>query len=127
MSLQETDIAAAREVAKLAARTLKPLRTERTIRMLAKEMAAAWWEESLKANTAPPPGVPETYSPEVRSEMFRRMWPDQRVYVIICWPHFYRRAREQMISMLHHESGVNDHLKARIFDAVLEDWNEKGN
>lgn len=123
----ETDFVKAREIAKTAAQTLKPLRTERTIRMLAKEMAAAWWDESLKGMTAPPPGLPETYDPEVRSEMFRRMWPDQRVYVTICWPHFYKMARSQMVGMLDANSGVSDHMKWRIYEAVMEDANEKGN
>lgn len=95
--------------------------------MLAKEMAAAWWDESLKGNTAPPPGVPETYSPEVRSKAFRETWPDQRVYVIMCWPHFYKQARTQLISMLDQNSGVSEIMKERIWAAVQEDFNEKGN
>jgi len=123
----ETDFVKAREVAKTAARTLRPLRTERTIRMLAKEMAAAWWDESLKGTTAPPPGTPENYDPAVRSEMFRRMWPDQQVYVTLCWPFFYKMARTQMIGMLDASSGVSEHMKARIWEAIQEDWNEKGN
>lgn len=127
MSLIEKDVVAAREVAKQVAQTLRPLRTEQTIRQLAKEMAAAWWDESLKGNTAPPPGVPETYDPNVRSEMFRRTWPDQRIYVQICWPHFYKPARQQMIAMLDAHSGVSDAMKERIWGAIQEDWNEKGN
>lgn len=127
MSLIETDIVKAREVAKAAARMIKPLRTEQTIRTLAKEMAAAWWDESLKGNTEPPPGTPENYDPNVRSEAFRRMWPDQRIYVTICWPHFYKEARRLMIGMLDANSGVSDIMKERIWAAVQEDWNEKGN
>lgn len=123
----ETDFVKAREVAAIAARTLGPLRTVRTIRILAKEMAAAWWDESLKGNTAPPPGVPETYNPAVRSKAFRRMWPDQQVYVRINWKHFYKTARTQMIGMLDANSGVSDVMKKRIWAAVQEDFNEKGN
>jgi hypothetical protein len=122
----ETDLVKAREVAKQAAQTLRPLRTERTIRMLAKEMAAAWWDESIEGMTAPPPGVPENYDPNVRSEMFRGMWPDQQVYVTICWPHFYKEARRQMVMMLG-RTDVSETMKARIYDAIMEDANEKGN
>jgi hypothetical protein len=123
----ETDLIKAREVAAQAARTLRPLRTERTIRMLAKEMAAAWWDESLQGMTAPPPGVPENYDPNVRSEAFRQMWPDQRVYVTLCWPYFYKNARQQMIAMLDPHSGVSEIMKSRIYEAIMEDANQKGN
>src|SRR5215475_15214693 len=122
----ETDLIKAREVAKTAARTLKPLRTERTTRMMAKEMAAAWWDESIKGMTAPPPGTPENYHPNVRSELFRKMWPDRQVYVTICWPHFYKPARQQMISMLG-RNDVSEVMKVRIYEAIMEDRNEKGN
>ncbi len=122
----ETDLVKAREVAKQAAQALRPLRTERTIRVLAKEMAAAWWDESIEAMTAPPPGTPEAYDPNVRSEMFRRMWPDRQVYVTICWPHFYKPARQQMVGMLG-RSDISELMKSRIYDAIMEDANEKGN
>jgi len=124
--LIELDIVKAREVAKLAAKTLKPLRTEHTIRTLAKEFAAAWWDESTKLGDGVYATQDETEFAKKRSDMFRAMWPDQRIYVSICWPHFYKIARKQMISMLDVHSGTSEVMKARIFDAIIED-REKGN
>lgn len=127
--LIETDVVKAREVAKQAARTLKPLRTERTLRMMAKEMAGAWWDESVKIADAE---KLDSLTPEEkafarkRSDMFRAMWPDQKIYVTICWPHFYKMARQQAISMLDANSGIAEHMKARIYDAVCEDFNKNG-
>lgn len=127
MTLIELDVVKAREVAKQAARTLKPLRTERTLRMMAKEFAAAWWDESIAQGAIEAmPGIPATMNPKHRSDMFRAMWPDRQVYVTICWPHFYRLARSQALSMLAPTSGVSEHMKARIFDAIVEDREKAG-
>lgn len=140
MSLQKTDVVAAREVATLAARTLRPLRTEQTIRTLAKEIADLVWENpallfEMNAQTIDEQtlfnGVAlrlaEKDWPDGWRMTYRVLWPDSRVHRTLLWPRFYKIARQRMISMLHHDSGVNEHLKARIFDAVQEDWNEKGN
>lgn len=127
MTLIDLDVVRAREVARQAARTLKPLRTERTLRMMAKEFAGAWWDESISQGALEAmPGIPATENPQHRSDMFRAMWPDRQVYVTICWPHFYVLARKQALSMLGPDSGVSEHMKARIFDAIVEDREKAG-
>lgn len=122
--LKTTDIVKAREVTKQAAQTIRPLRTEQTTRHLAKSMCKAWWDESI--NSEKVPGMNADLGQQ-RTEMFRAMWPDRKIYVTLCWPFFYVAARKQMISMLHHESGVSAVMKERIHAAVLEDMGEKGN
>jgi hypothetical protein len=139
-AITEKDVGLARETAKEIARLNKPLRTERTIRTLAKEMADLVWEqpdllfEWNMQNIAEQTlfnGVGMRLAEKDWDEgwrmTYRFLWPDVQVHRIIMWPRFYKKARERLISMLHHESGVTEHMKARIFDAVLEDWNQKGN
>lgn len=121
--LKTTDIIKAREVTKQAAQTLRPLRTEQTTRHLAKSMCKAWWDESINAEHV---GLNADLGKQ-RTEMFRAMWPDRKIYVTLCWPFFYKTARQQMVSMLHSTSGVSDIMKERIHAAVMEDMQEKGN
>ena len=139
MNLIESDISHAREIAKTAARTLKPLRTERTIRMLAKELSGLVWENpallfELDLQTIEEQmlfnGVAihlaEKDWPEGWRRTYHVLWPDQQIHAQLLWPRFYKAARAKLLTMLHHESSTTEHMKARIFEAICED-REKGN
>lgn len=121
----EMDPVRIREQAKVLAKTLKPLRTNRTLRMMAKEFAAAWWDESCKLGDGEYATREEKEFAKHRSAMFRAAWPDQKVYVTLCWPHFYKQARSQAVAMLGPTSGVSEHMKARIYDDVLDDFEKQ--
>jgi hypothetical protein len=138
--LTQQDVVLARDAAKSLAMMQRPLRTERTIRTLAKEMADLCWdnpallfewnlqhvgEQTLFNGVGM--RLAEKDWPDGWRMTYRVLWPDVKVHRMLMWPRFYRAARERLISMLDHRSGVNEHMKARIYDAVLEDWNEKGN
>jgi hypothetical protein len=140
MSLQQTDVVKARDVAKLAARTLRPLRTEQTIRTLAKEIADLVWENpallfEMNAQTIDEQtlfnGVAlrlaEKDWPDGWRMTYRVLWPDSRVHRQLLWPRFYKIARARLVGMLDAKSGTSEVMKERIFAAIQEDWNEKGN
>ena len=76
--------------------------TERTIRMLAKQIAGEFYENPR------------------RSKRFRYLHPNQYAYVNKYWPHFYDLARRMLANMLN-LPGVPDHLKESITDALVED------
>lgn len=116
------DIEKARELAKEAARTIKPLRTEQTIRHAAKDFAAAWWDESINSEQL----CLNSDLGRARTAAFRAMWPDRKIYVTLCWPFFYKVARDHLISMLGNPQ-VSEYMKERIHAAILEDRNKKGN
>ncbi len=75
--------------------------TERTVRMLAKEFAGKFYEESQ------------------RSLRFRQTWPDQQVYVNKNWPHFVDISVQALGAMLH-QPGIPEHRKEAIYDALVE-------
>jgi hypothetical protein len=58
---------------------------------------------------------------------YRVLWPDLKVHRMLMWPRFYGKARERLISMLDYRSGTSEVMKDRIWTAILEDRNEKGN
>jgi hypothetical protein len=79
--------------------------TERTVRMLAKEFAGKFYEETQ------------------RSLRFRRTWPNQDQYVAQNWPHFVDISVQALGAMLH-QPGVPEHRKQAIYQALI-DQNER--
>lgn len=75
--------------------------TERTVRMMAKEFAGKFYEESQ------------------RSLRFRRQWPEQDRYVAQNWPHFVDIAVQALGALLH-QPGVPEHRKQAIYEALIE-------
>jgi hypothetical protein len=138
MSLQQKDVVAAREVARIAARTLRPLRTERTIRTCAKEIADQVWENPWLLVEKDLLTVEEqtTFNgvtmhlakkdwPDGWRMTYRVLWPDSQVHRIIMWPRFYKAARTQLISMLDAKSGTSELMKERIHLAIVEDFEKR--
>ena len=133
------DLVKARELATVEARTLRPLRTERTTRSFAKKIADLVWEnpytlfekgmqkfEEQVLLEKIRPYLQTADLPDGWRRTYRMMWPDVRIHQQPCWPRFYTVARNSMAEMLgrHDISGV---MKTRIYDAIMEDRNEKGN
>lgn len=68
----------------------------------AMDMAAAFYEEN-------------------RSDRFRNIWPDQRLYTLYNWRTFIPGARAILISQLSPDVKISTHLKDEIAKAVIED------
>lgn len=133
------DLVKAREIAKVEARTIRPLRTERTTRNFAKEIADLVWEnpytlfekgiqrfdEQILFDKISKYLQPSDW-PEGWRRAYRMMWPDVQIHRQLCWPRFYSLARKAMAEMLGRPD-VPEVMKARIYDAIMEDRNEKGN
>lgn len=74
-------------------------RLPRLIRMTAKELAEAHYEED-------------------RSPQFRLAYPNCKGYVRLCWPYFVKPAKEVLTSMLG-MPGVHENLKRPIYEALI--------
>lgn len=70
------------------------------IRKLAKDMAAAFYEEN-------------------RSERFRKMWKSRREFVGRSWVGFVDQAEKTLISMLA-DKNTPEYTKNEIYEAILE-------
>ncbi len=140
--LTQQDVSLARDAAKALALMQRPLRTEQTIRCSAKELAdIVWdnpillWEERINAATMADTvllnGVQRRLAEADWADGFRMtyhvLWPDRKVHQILLWPRFYKAARQRLTNMLDYRSGVGEVMKDRIWKAILEDRNEKGN
>lgn len=94
--------------------------TEQTVRSVAKEIAGAFYEESLRT-----PGFRQAF-PTLQHYM-RGQWvqPDGSIKLYRPgWLHFVDTARKRMAQMLS-ERGTSEYLKYRIFDALIEDRNRQ--
>lgn len=74
--------------------------TNRLVRHQAKEFAGIFYDEN-------------------RTARFRRMWPSQREYVRINWPHFHDLAVKALTHMLM-QPGVRQDHKDTIYEALID-------
>lgn len=83
--------------------------TERTVRMVSKELAGAYYEN-------------ETVGGEnkTKSDRFRALWPDVKTFIGRNWPSFVKMARELMVAQLN-DKGTSEPVKMAIADALIED------
>lgn len=86
--------------------------TERTIRMLAKEMAEETWEANQ--------------DPKQASDRFRKLWPDKRQFIGRNWPSFVPIAKATMIAMLKDKS-TSESVKEAISEALIEENTKNAN
>lgn len=75
--------------------------TEQTIRMTAKELAGAYYEDD-------------------HSERFRKLWPNVRTFIGRNWPTFVPMAREILVAQLG-DKNTPIPMKDAIFKALQED------
>jgi hypothetical protein len=93
---------------------------EQTVRSVAKEIAAAFYEESIRS-----PGFRKAF-PTLQHYM-RGQWVQPNGSIKLYrpgWLHFVDTARKRMAMMLG-ESSTSEYLKYRIFDALIEDRNRQ--
>lgn len=76
--------------------------TERTIRMTAKDLCGAFYEDASL------------------SERFRAFWPDQNVFIARNWLNFVEPARRVLSSMLGRKD-ISEREKEAIYKALVED------
>lgn len=78
----------------------------RLLRMTAKELAGAFYEEAK------------------RSDIFRKTFPTWRTFVPFHWPEFVKPAREVLLTMLR-ASTTTEHVKKEIYAAITNDFEER--
>jgi hypothetical protein len=108
--------------------------TERTIRNMAKEFAAAWYEQNSrterfrkgedKVNAYTVVETPQGPQQAIVKVPFRVAFPDAKSYANAAWPHWVTFARQKMAEMLKPDSTTSERLKHCIADALIEE-NEK--
>lgn len=81
--------------------------SERTIRMTAKSLAEAFWDEKRG-----------------ESPRFLAFWPDVKQFVMRNWPTFYPMAKEILVGQLN-DKLTSEPVKEAIMKALVEDF-EKG-
>jgi len=93
--------------------------TERTIKEMAKELAGIFYEDNRS------PGFRFTF-PTLKSYM-RGQWHQQDGTIVINkpgWMYHIDLARKVLINMLSKPDGVvNEEMKQRIYEAIIEDHN----
>lgn len=83
--------------------------TERTVRMTAKELAGAFYENEREGGEN-----------KTKSERFRALWPDVATFQNRNWPSFVKLARELMVAQLR-DKGTSEPVKMAVADALIED------
>lgn len=83
--------------------------TERTIRMTAKDLAGAYYEDEVVKGEN-----------KEKSSRFRALWPDVKTFVGRNWPSFVKLARELMVAQLNDKT-TPEPMKIAIADALIED------
>lgn len=81
--------------------------TERTIRMTAKDLAGAYWEDD-------------------HSERFRKVWPNVKIFIARNWPTFVPMAKEILVAMLNDKSTTQS-IKDGIYDALVDENSRNAN
>jgi hypothetical protein len=105
--------------------------TERTIRMLAKQMAGAFYEGSRSGRFREGEDLVDVFfvkqtgiGPVECSKKvpLREAFPNAKAYVEGYWPHWYDAARLALVNMLAAPDGrITPHMKDGIADALIED------
>jgi hypothetical protein len=91
----------------------------RMLRMQAKEIAAAFYDEAdthLFVQDGSDGMMTNPYG-QIRSVHFRMVWPSQKLYVAWCWPLFVKDARTTLATMLGRRD-VSEHMKEEIYVAL---------
>lgn len=107
--------------------------TERTIRTLAKELAAEFYEHKGRSNRFRSMDEPTraralkmmedgNIREVVVSVPFRQAYPDAKTFSKAHWPFFYSLARDCLVAMLAlPDSRIHPNMKEAIRDAIVED------
>ena len=106
--------------------------TERTIRMMAKEFAGEFYEQSSRSerfrrgeDLVMVTAVVQTEAGprEIAKRIpFKQAFPNAKAYVAASWPHWVAYAREKMVEMLAmSDERVPSVMKERIAAAIIED------
>ena len=113
------------------------MRSERTIRALAKELAGEFYDHKSRTKRFRSMDEPTRARALKQFEdghveevivivPFREAYPDAKTYAKAHWPFFYDTARKCLTTMLAlPDSRIHPNMKKAIYDALKEDWDKQ--